>query len=205
MEKIRLSVLGLSYSQTKTGAYALVLAEEHGKRRLPVIIGIEEARSIAMRLEGIKPFRPLTHDLFLSMGNAFHIELSEVNIVRLEEGIFYANLICKRKDAKIVIDARTSDAVALAIRFNCPIYTNESVLRKAGIYFDEKTGKMSGTDEQSDEDESPVVKYKKMSTKELEKIMKQAVENEDYETASIIRDEIKSREPNADDDEAGKK
>ncbi len=202
MDKIKLNVLGLSYSQTQTGAYALVLAEEDGKRRLPIIIGTEEARSIAMQLEGIKPVRPLTHDLFLSLANSFNIELTEVNIVRVEQGIFYAKLICIRKRAKIIIDSRSSDAIALAIRFNCPIFASEKVMRKAGIYFDEKTGKMIASDENSEEKKKDEKKsYKDMTIKELDKLLKIVVEEEDYETASVIRDEITSREPNSGNDD----
>ena len=121
-KKIRLNIIGLSYSQTQTGAYALILGEETGKRRLPVIIGTSEAQAIAVQLEGLTPYRPLTHDLFLSMASAFHIELLEVNIVKLEEGVFFSELVCAKDGSKIKIDSRTSDAIALALRFKCPIF-----------------------------------------------------------------------------------
>ena len=133
MHKIKLNVLGLSISQTQTGAYALVLSEDNGERRIPIIIGPVEAQSIAIQLEGLHPPRPLTHDLFKNIANAFGIELVEVFIYKLEEGIFYSELICDQAGTRISVDSRTSDAVALALRFMCPIYTSEEILNKAGI------------------------------------------------------------------------
>src|SRR6056297_869370 len=144
MKKIKLSVLGISYSQTQSGAYALVLNEEKGERRIPIIIGGFEAQSIAIQLEGLKPPRPLTHDLFKSFADIFGIELKEINIYKLEEGVFYSNLICNKNGKEIQVDARTSDAIALALRFNCPIYTTEEILSKSGIIVEidfEKEGK----------------------------------------------------------------
>jgi bifunctional DNase/RNase len=121
MKRIRLNVLGISYSQTQSGAYALVLAEENGDRRIPIIIGAFEAQSIAIQLEGLKPPRPLTHDLFMNFALAYRINILEVTIYKLEEGVFYSHLLCDDGKTKITVDARTSDAVALALRFNCPI------------------------------------------------------------------------------------
>ena len=145
-KKVKLNILGLSYSQTQSGAYALVLAEEEGDRRIPIIIGGVEAQSIAIKLEGLEPPRPLTHDLFLNFARAFDVELTEVLIYKLEEGIFYSELVCTRSSEVIRIDSRTSDAVALALRFNCPIYTYEEILAKAGIVLDfGDTKESSGT------------------------------------------------------------
>ena len=141
MKKILLKIAGLSYSQTRAGAYALILEEEDGNRRLPVIIGTSEAQSIAIQLEGLKPYRPLTHDLFVSMASSFHIEVTEVNIIKLEEGIFYSEIICKKENTKIKIDSRTSDAIAIALRFKAPIFVKESIMTKAGMLFDDDKGK----------------------------------------------------------------
>jgi len=189
MEKIRLTILGLSYSQTQTGAYALVLAEENGRRRIPIIIGSSEAQSIAIQLEGLTPLRPLTHDLFVSLSLAFNIRMIEANIFKLEEGIFYSELLCEA-DGKIVrVDARTSDAVAIALRFHCPIYTNEKILQKAGII-------LEVDDEQQKTDSPPLDpdrKYDKFSLEELHQMMDEAVKKENYEEASEIRDEINKR------------
>ncbi|MDO9039807.1 MAG: bifunctional nuclease family protein, partial [Bacteroidota bacterium] len=133
MHKVKLNILGLSVSQSQSGAYALVLAEENGDRRIPIIIGPIEAQSIAIQLEGLKPPRPLTHDLFKQMASAFDINISEVIIYKLEEGIFYSELVCIKDGNQLIIDSRTSDAVALALRFGSPIYTTEEILERAGI------------------------------------------------------------------------
>lgn len=133
MKKIKLEIVGLSYSQTQSGAYALVLGEVSGRRRLPVIIGGFEAQAIAIEIEKMTPSRPLTHDLFKSMANAFAIEIEEVLIYNLVDGIFFAKLICRNEDKTVEIDARTSDAIAISVRFNCPIFTYEFILSTAGI------------------------------------------------------------------------
>lgn len=192
MKKIRLKIAGLSYSQTRTGAYALILEEEDGKRRLPVIIGTSEAQSIAIQLEGLKPYRPLTHDLFVSMSSSFNIEVTEVNIVKLEEGIFYSEIICKREQAKIKIDSRTSDAIAIALRFKAPIFVKDSIMMKAGMLFDEDSGKFVDNMKDS-KSEDREIKYIDMSDDELNKLMEESINNEDYETASLIRDELNKR------------
>ena len=201
MSKIKLNVLGISYSQTQTGAYALVLTEEQGERRIPIIIGGFEAQAIAIQLEGLKPPRPLTHDLFLNFAMSFGINLIEVNIYRLEEGVFYSKLICNNGGKDIAIDARTSDAIALALRFKCPIYTTEDILQKSGIVIDiqergenkpPKTKKTSeGEKKKSDTDSKS--KYKNLDLKSLEELLDQAVKNEEYEKASLIQDEINKR------------
>ena len=139
MKKVKLEIVGLSYSQTQTGAYALVLGEAKGKRRLPIIIGGFEAQAIAIELEKMTPSRPLTHDLFKSFAEGFNIEVSEVLIYNLVEGIFFAKIICNGDGKEVEIDARTSDAIALAVRFNCPINTFEFILSQAGILLDDET------------------------------------------------------------------
>jgi bifunctional DNase/RNase len=191
-KKIKLNILGLSYSQTQSGAYALVLAEEEGERRIPIIIGGVEAQSIAIKLEGLEPPRPLTHDLFLNFARSFSIDLLEVVIYKLEEGIFYSELVCFKNNEVVRIDSRTSDAVALALRFNCPIYTYEEILSKAGIVLDFGDSK---------ENEEPKPKKTKSTSSlsaktidELKTMLHEAVEAENYEKASEIRDEIKKRE-----------
>ncbi len=202
MRKIKLNVLGISYSQTQSGAYALVLNEDGGERRIPIIIGGFEAQSIAIQLEGLKPPRPLTHDLFKNFADSFKIKLKEINIYKLEEGVFYSNLICDKEGKEIVIDARTSDAIALALRFNCPIYTTEEILSKSGIIveinFDKEKGdkakkKSTGTSYWSKGDKKKSVEYSDLTIQELEDMLDDAVNSEDYEKASMIRDEINKR------------
>ncbi len=196
-KRIKLNILGLSYSQTQTGAYALVLAEEDGERRIPIIIGGVEAQSIAIKLEGLTPPRPLTHDLFLNFAKAFNIEILEVIIYKLEEGIFYSELICKRESETLHIDSRTSDAVALALRFNCPIYTYDDIIDKAGIVLDfeaEEDIEDNGSIEKEPKKGKQGDEFAGKSLEELKKMLDDAVRKEDYERASKIRDEIKSRE-----------
>jgi hypothetical protein len=197
MNKIKLNVLGISYSQTQSGAYALVLSEEEGKRRIPIIIGGFEAQAIAIQLEGLTPPRPLTHDLFVSFAKSFGVELNSVQIYKLEEGVFFSKLQCNDGKKEIFIDARTSDAIALALRFNCPIYTSNDILDKAGIVLDMD----EGDEPQAEEKETPKSKtsskesniYTGMSLSELNAALSEAILNEDYEKASRIRDEIKNR------------
>lgn len=199
MHKIRLNILGLSVSQTQSGAYALVLAEENGDRRIPIIIGPVEAQAIAIQLEGLKPPRPLTHDLIKNMALAFNIVLLEVTIYKLEEGIFYSELLCEMDGKEVRIDSRTSDAVALALRFRCPIYTSEDILKKAGIVLeieDENSPVRSYADDDDFEPSGPSGSstYSQYSLNELKEMLGEAIQNEDYEKASIIRDEMKKRE-----------
>ena len=199
MKKIPLDIVGLSYSQTQSGAYALVLGEQTGKRRLPIIIGGFEAQAIAIELEKMTPSRPLTHDLFKNFSETFKIEIDEVIIYNLVEGIFYAKLICHSEIAKEVeIDARTSDAIALAVRFNCPIYTYEFILSQAGIILDEETGITPAADVPSEAVEKPASKkgdtdLTKKPTEELMEILQKALNEENYEKASRIRDELNRR------------
>lgn len=187
--KVKLNILGLSYSQTQSGAYALVLAEEDGERRIPIIIGGVEAQSIAIKLEGLEPPRPLTHDLFLNFANTFDISITEVVIYKLEEGIFYSELVCKSGENEIRIDSRTSDAVALALRFNCSIYTYEEIIDKAGIVLE--FGKKEAA--QSKTQAKDATRYNKKSLDELQALLDEAISMEDYEKASEIRDEINRR------------
>ena len=198
---VKLNIKGISYSQTQTGAYALILEEELGLRKLPIIIGSFEAQSIALALEkDIRTPRPLTHDLFVSMGRAFHFFVKGVFIHKLEDGVFYSNILMEDKDGKEEeIDSRTSDAIALAIRFEAPIYALEKVMEKAGIHLEvqEKEGKSIASAIR--EIEKEVAKQEKrfdFSTKskeDLEKEMKEAVKNEDYELAARLRDELDKR------------
>ena len=191
MKKIRIKIAGLSYSQTRSGAYALILEEEDGNRRLPVIIGTAEAQSIAIQLESLKPYRPLTHDLFINMANSFHIKVIEVNIIRLEEGIFYSEIICKREHTVIKIDSRTSDAVAIALRFKAPIYVTEEIMNKAAMIFDDDNENFEK--EKDAKNKSNETQLQNLNEEELKKRMQEAVKNEDYEQASLIRDELKRR------------
>ena len=195
MGKVKLNVLGISYSQTQSGAYALVLSEEEGKRRIPIIIGGFEAQSIAIQIEGLTPPRPLTHDLFLNFAKSYSIEVVDVQIYKLEEGVFFSKLHCDNGKKEVFIDARTSDAIALALRFKCPIYTTDEIIEKAGIILEfdgteEEVEKMA-TSEKKESYDSTL--FSKMSLSELKTILEEAVLNEDYEKASKIRDEIKKR------------
>lgn len=195
MQKIKLNILGLSVSQSQSGAYALVLAEENGDRRIPIIIGPIEAQSIAIQLEGLKPPRPLTHDLFKHMASSFGILILEVIIYKLEEGIFYSELVCMREDKQITIDSRTSDAVALALRFDCPIYTTEEILERAGIVieFENEHSQEEWNQPISDEPARGKHEYEKYTSSELNQMLNNAIQAEDYEKASAIRDEINRR------------
>src|SRR5512133_1072356 len=187
MNKVKLNVLGISYSQTQTGAYALVLAEETGRRRIPIIVGGFEAQAIAIQLEGLKPPRPLTHDLFLNVALAFDIEIAEVFIHKLEEGIFYAEIVCEQNSNRIRVDSRTSDAIALALRFECPIYTTEEIIEKAGINMEfDESGELNEEPEEGDRENvsktsAGHVDYSEYSLEELNELLDAAVGNEDYE------------------------
>jgi len=200
MSKVKLNVLGISYSQTQTGAYALVLAEEDGKRRIPIIVGGFEAQAIAIQLEGLKPPRPLTHDLFFNFARTFEIEIVEVTIHKLEEGVFHSKLTCNDGKKLIDIDTRTSDAIALALRFKCPIYTTSEIIDRAGIvldfeqesgeYNEEENAPAKDVEIQSDVDEKNI---SSLNITDLNQLLQQAIKDEDYEKASMIRDEMKRR------------
>lgn len=199
MKKVRLEIVGLSYSQTQSGAYALVLGESSGSRRLPIIIGGFEAQAIAIELEKMSPSRPLTHDLFKSFAQTFDITVNEVLIYNLVEGIFYAKLMCTDGTREVEIDARTSDAIALAVRFNCDIYTYEFILKSAGIVLDDDIEVSSITEpaQASEVHESSKAaeadEYKAKSSEELKNMLQTALDEEKYEMASKIRDELNQR------------
>lgn len=204
MEKIELEIIGLSYSQTQTGAYALVLGEKVGaKRRLPIIIGGFEAQAIAIELESMTPSRPLTHDLFKTFSDAYAIEIKEVVIYNLVEGIFYAKLITEKDGNEVEIDTRTSDAIALAVRFKCPIYTYEFILASAGIILDESVNE--GLEQQIEEIEEELsetkttpktLDYSDLTLDELNQRLQDAIDHENYEEASKIKAEIDKRNAN---------
>jgi bifunctional DNase/RNase len=193
MDKVKLEIAGLSYSQTQSGAYALVLKEAGGKRSLPIVIGGFEAQAIAIELEKMTPTRPLTHDLFKSFALSFGIKVKEVVIYNLNEGIFFAKLICEKDGMFSEIDARTSDAIALGVRFKCPIYTFENILASAGIVLDENSDNpLEGEKEDTQENhENPLTG---MTIDELNVHLSEAIDEEDYEKASKIRDEINKRQ-----------
>ncbi len=206
MSLVRLDIEGISYSQTQSGAYALILKEIEGDRTLPIIIGAFEAQAIAIALEKeIKPPRPLVHDLFKTFSERFHIIVKQVIIHKLVDGVFYSSLICEQDKIEQIIDSRTSDAVALAVRFNAPIFTYENILDKAGIYLNPtKKDKLTEVDEDAklaiDElvsDIEEIVRessdFTSLTIKELHQKLNEAVENEDYELAARIRDEIEKR------------
>jgi uncharacterized protein len=191
MEKIALKLLGMINSQSQSGAYTLILGEIEGKRRLPILINGFEAQAILFHIEQIKIPRPLTHDLFKNFADTFNISFNEVIISKFAQGIFYATLLCDNGTGVQEIDSRTSDAIALAVRFNCPIYTYEAVLSGAGVSIDEEpdiddlaTGGLSQSDDYD---------YDKFTIAELEEMLNEAVEKEDYEKASSLRDAIKRR------------
>lgn len=200
MQQIRLFVKGLSYSQTQSGAYALVLGEENGERRLPIIIGGFEAQSIAIALEkDMNPPRPLTHDLFKNFADQFGIGLKEVLIHKLQDGVFYSILVCERNGETHSLDARTSDAVALAIRFKTPIYTYGEILEKAGVILGESNNPETEKEKPKEKENKSASKSSSglLSTHSMESLKKQmdeAVRNEDYERAARLRDEIEKRE-----------
>jgi hypothetical protein len=191
LKKIELNIVGLSYSQAQSNSYALVLGETNGKRRLPIVIGQYEAQAIALELEKMKPSRPLTHDLFFNFAKTFGINITEVRITRFHEGIFYATLVCDNGIAIQEIDSRTSDAVALSIRFHCPIFTTEDIMAQAGIVFEDEDPLDENTDDTADDDLTSSLKTLNLSELEIE--LEQAIDDEDYERASLIRDEIQKR------------
>lgn len=195
MKKVKLEIAGLSYSQTQSGAYALVLAESGGKRRLPIIIGGFEAQAIAIELEKMVPTRPLTHDLFKTFALTFNIQVKEIIIYNLVEGIFFSKIVCEQNGEIYEIDARTSDAIAIGVRFNAPVFTLENILASAGILLDEDSLDTIGEDPVESE-VKPSNAYQDLSLEELENKLTEAIANEEYELASKIRDEINKRSSN---------
>lgn len=204
MSLIRLNIKGISYSQTQNGAYALILNEVDGERKLPIVIGAFEAQSIAIALEKeIRPPRPLTHDLFKTFSDKFNIVVKQVIIHKLVDGVFYSSLVCEKDDHEEIIDARTSDAIALALRFQAPIFTYQNILDKAGIYLqinpeeeEEEEKKIEGKENEPleieiEKDNTNALQSRTLS--ELKSLLQEAVNNEDYEKAAKVRDEISKR------------
>jgi uncharacterized protein len=191
MEKVELRFLRITYSHTHAGAYALILSEVHGDRRLPIIIGGVEAQAIAIQVENIKPARPLTHDLFKNVSDTLGFTLKEVIINDLVEGIFHAQLVVEQNGLEVAIDARSSDAIALALRFDCPIHTYEFILSAAGLKVEEGEEEASEGDEKKASGKS---EKRAASVEELRELLEEALNDEDYERASKLRDEIKKRE-----------
>lgn len=198
MEKVELKFLRITYSHTHAGAYALILAEAEGDRRLPIIIGGVEAQAIAIQVENIKPARPLTHDLFKNVADHLQFNLKEVIINDLVEGIFHAKLVIEQNGREEGIDARSSDAIALALRFDCPIYTYEFILGAAGLKVEEGEEEREKEGEGTDTAKGGKGREKRAvtaaSVEELQGMLEEALNNEDYERASKLRDEIKRRE-----------
>ncbi len=208
MSLVRLNIKGISYSQTQNGAYALILNEIEGDRKLPIVIGAFEAQAIAIALEKeIRPPRPLTHDLFKTFADRYQIVVKQVIIHKLVDGVFYSSLICEREGIEEIIDARTSDAIALALRFNAPIFTYKNILDKAGIYLKVNPEEEQSAEKENQDNETLVddliaeeietksanESFKHKSLTELQKLLEEAVMNEDYEKAAQIRDEISKR------------
>ena len=198
MNLVQLLINGISYSQTQNGAYALILSELEGERKLPIVIGTNEAQSIAIAIEKeIKPPRPLTHDLFKNFCVRFDIKIKQVIIHKLVDGVFYSSVICERDGIEEIIDSRSSDAIALAIRFEAPIYTYENILEKAGVVIkvEKEIDERSLLKELFSDENSEVAsnELKEKTTKELEELLKIAIQNENYESAAKIRDEISNR------------
>ncbi len=199
MQKVELTVKGLSYSERQTGAYALLLAVVEGQRKLPIVIGVSEAQSIAIALEkSVNAPRPLTHDLFKNILQLYHIDLREVIIHKMKDGIFFANLITVQNGKEAMVDARPSDAVALAVRFKCPIYTTEEVLDKAGMILEDEnenptTIAVEDEEEEMIEAEDHRSDIERASLKDLNNMLKNALAQENYELAASIRDEIDKR------------
>jgi bifunctional DNase/RNase len=199
MKKIELEIVALSHSITQTHSYAVVLGEVNGLRRLPIVIGGFEAQAIAVALEKMQPSRPLTHDLMKNFMNAFNVDLIEVVITDLQEGIFYSKLVCSSENDTVEIDSRTSDALALAVRFGCPVYTFEHILESAGILM-EDTAASKKRKTADVEEGSPVSgesgDLRSLSLDELNKLLNEVLEQEDYLRAIAIRDEINNRKKN---------
>ncbi|HSZ71727.1 MAG TPA: bifunctional nuclease family protein [Cytophagaceae bacterium] len=209
MDKIKLDILGLSSSQSQSGSFALVLGEENGNRRLPIIIGMFEAQAIAIEIEKVIPNRPMTHDLFKSFAGAFNYSVEEIIISDLKEGVFFSKIVCSDGIRQVEIDARPSDAIAIGIRFDVPIYTYETILSEAGIVLNEFNDEEEGEedeeeDAEGDEVESSYVKkepvvtssedsIKNYSTDQLKSMLDDAIQKEDYEKAARIRDELNNR------------
>lgn len=194
MEKVELKFLRITYSHTHAGAYALILAEKKGDRRLPIIIGGVEAQAIAIQVENIKPARPLTHDLFKNLADQLTISLKEVVINDLVEGIFHAKLVLAQGESEVEVDARSSDAIALALRFACPIFTYEFIMSAAGLKVEEGDEEKEATEKVEKTEKVDKKSIKQASLEDLKNMLNEALSDEDYERASKLRDELKRRE-----------
>jgi len=190
MEKIELRIVALSHSVTQAQNYAVVLGEKSGNRRLPIVIGAFEAQAIAVAMEGMKPSRPLTHDLFKNAMDTFEVDLIEIVINNLLDGIFYARLICRFDGEIIEIDSRTSDALAMAVRYHCPIYTYDTILDQAGVILEDETK----TPETKQKSSTKADSLESMSSQALKDMLDKMLEQENYEKAAEIRDELNRRE-----------
>ena len=195
MNKVSLEIIGMTYSESTTGAYVLILGDKNSNRRLPVVIGGNEAQSIALGIERQKSARPLTHDLFLKFADTFHIKILEVVINRFRDGVYYAMLVCQQGNELVMIDARPSDAIALAVRLNCDIYAYESVMEEAGIVMEdtEKETNLQNTEDTSINKVPPTTSLDLIPLDELEDLLQEAIDDEDYQKAAQIRDEINKR------------
>lgn len=202
MDKIKLEILGLSSSQSQSGSFALVLGEKPGKRRLPIIIGMFEAQAIAIEIEKIIPNRPMTHDLFKSFAGSFNFTIKEIIISDLKEGVFFAKIVCENEVTSIEIDSRPSDAIAIGLRFNAPIFTYETILAEAGIELTDELEEEPDLEKELEQikpkkkkpsSASGVEKLKDTSMDKLKEMLEKALEAEDYEKAAKIRDEINRR------------
>ena len=193
MNKIQLEIKELLYSQSSSGAYVLILGDKHSMRRLPIVIGEHEAQSIALGLEGNRPSRPLTHDLFKKFAEQFGVELSEVVITRFLEGVFYAMLVCKQGDDLSMVDARPSDAIALAVRYNCPISVYETVMNEAGIEMEDVKDMDPNKEIPEEEPSDTPDTLDNLSIEQLQQLLQLAIEEENYEKAAELRDLINSK------------
>ena len=196
MKKIELEIVALSHSITQTHSYAVVLGEVNGLRRLPIVIGGFEAQAIAVALEKMQPSRPLTHDLMKNFMNAFNVDLVEVIITDLQEGIFYSKLVCTSENDTVEIDSRTSDALALAVRFGCPVFTFEHILDSAGILMEDTSASKKHKTADIEETSGETGDLRSLSLDELNKLLNEVLEQEDYLKAIAIRDEINNRKKN---------
>lgn len=196
MKKLELEIVALSHSVTQSHNYAVVLGEIEGNRRLPIVIGGFEAQAIAVAMERMTPNRPLTHDLFKNTLDTFDIDLKEVIINNLLDGIFYAQLVCVREGQEFVIDSRTSDAIAMAVRFKAPLFTFDFVMEQAGVVLDEADEKEEGLEEEMPEvaESADPDSFENYSIKALNQMLNDVLATEDYEKAALIRDELKKRE-----------
>ena len=195
MNKVALEIIGLSYSESQTGAYVLILGDKNSQRRLPIVIGGAEAQSIAMGLERTKPNRPLTHDLFVSFAYNFNVKVKEVVINRFRDGVFYCMMVCEQNGELTMIDCRPSDAIAIAVRYGCDIYVYETVMEEASIVLEEPAPGIQETEENNTQaketsDDDPMLH---LSLNELEQLLQTAIDEENYSKAAFIRDEIQKR------------